>query len=511
MFLKHHPTKKQGVCTRKKLLAQLSVTIVILVTYILPAFASSTVIAISNTVNYSINPNEFNSFLFAGENITFNQPLNNSIVLNRIQGANVLNCGSCNLSIQNLSIDGGNLSVEAGNITISNGIITLSSGNVGIEGGNLTQAGGNITNSNSTLTIQGANNSSNSGNGSVAISGGNINISNGTITLTGGNVTIGSSSSLSSASITAVDFSSILSLPLVSQAYIVIENNLNMMMHGAHSRPLSHLVNEGENTFWVAGDIGRDDHGNRSGETGLAEINAGYNLGLAQFNITLGQTWANQDLAFGGRFDTDGQYVMLEAIAPISKENKLYFVIGGYGHWGESNIRRGYINGGALATSKGKVDTETYGARARLEWLDAKEMAGIQLSPYVDISYVKSHMDGYSEKDGPVLARFSGRNDDNTTLRLGFNALRPIKGTNFNLVANLEGAHAFSNSAGAISGSIAGTAFSADSTKVQDDWVKAGIGAEGVLGKGIGTIMLNGTTSSGLPNAWLAISYQMNF
>ena len=79
------------------------------------------------------------------------------------------------------------------------------------------------------------------------------------------------------------------------------------------------------------------------------------------------------------------------------------------------------------------------------------------------------------------------------------------------MVANLEAAHAFSDDAGAISGSLSGTTFNVASTQVQDDWVKAGVGAEGMVGKCKGTLMLNGTTSSGLPTAWLAASYQMNF
>ena len=62
-----------------------------------------------------------------------------------------------------------------------------------------------------------------------------------------------------------------------------------------------------------------------------------------------------------------------------------------------------------------------------------------------------------------------------------------------------------------ISGAIAGTAFNVASAKVQNNWVKAGVGAEGMIGNGKGSLMLNCTTSSGLLNAWLAASYQMNF
>jgi outer membrane autotransporter protein len=214
-------------------------------------------------------------------------------------------------------------------------------------------------------------------------------------------------------------------------------------------------------------------------------------------------------LAFGGGLNADGQYVMVESIFPISKERNIYGVVSGFGHWGESDIRRGYINGGALASSKANVDSDTYGVRARVECLDAKTVAEIAVSPYLDVSYVTSNMDGYTEKSGPVLARFSSRSDDNTTFRLGFNATRPIAGTNFSLVANAEVAHATSDETGATTGQLAGTAFRVDGTKVHQDWVKAGFGAEGMIGKGM--LMINGTSNSGLPNVWLAASYQMNF
>ena len=304
-----------------------------------------------------------------------------------------------------------------------------------------------------------------------------------------------------------------ISLQNTTETVSAIDSNINMMVYGAHSRPLSHLVAEGEKTAWVAGDIGRDDHGNRSGDTGLAEINAGYNFGPAQVNVTLGQTWANQRLAFGGNLSADGQYVMLEAIAPISQERKLYAVVSGFGHWGEADIRRGYITRGLLSASDADADSTTYGVRARVEWMDAKELLGVQLSPYADVSYVKSHVDGYTEKNGTSNASFNSRNDDNTTLRIGFNAMRPISGTAFNIVANLEAAHAFSDEIGAVSGQLAGTAFSVQGANINQDWVKAGVGVEGMVGKGKGkgSVMLNGTTTSGLPNAWLAVSYQMNF
>lgn len=377
-----------------------------------------------------------------------------------------------------------------------------------------------ISGSSNVGSLNGSNNGSNTNtsNGGTGSQGGSINLNTGgTISNTSANgsggagVNIGNNPSFANGGI--VSSTSILTIQSQAQAFSGVQNNLNMMMHGAHSRPLSHLVPAGEKTVWVAGDTGRDDHGSRSGDTGLAEINVGHNLGLAQINLTIGQTWANQSMALGGRLNADGQYLMFEAIVPILAERKLYAVLGGFGHWGNADVRRGYMNAGSVVASKGNTDTETYGVRARLEWLDSQEIAGVQLSPYADISYVKTHMDGYDEKNGPVNISFNSQKDDNTTLRLGFNAIRPISNTRFNWVANFEAAHAFNDKEAAISGAIAGTAFRVSSTSntVQNDWVKAGVGVEGIVANGKGSLMLNGTTSSGLPNAWLAASYQLSF
>lgn len=61
-------------------------------------------------------------------------------------------------------------------------------------------------------------------------------------------------------------------------------------LNGAHSRPLARRVATGKKAFWVAGDWGRDDHGSRSGDLGLAEVGLGQNFGPLQLSLSLGQT-----------------------------------------------------------------------------------------------------------------------------------------------------------------------------------------------------------------------------
>ncbi|MGY4531988.1 hypothetical protein ACVW0Y_001104 [Pseudomonas sp. TE3786] len=303
------------------------------------------------------------------------------------------------------------------------------------------------------------------------------------------------------------------SLQSTSAGVNSINNNLNLMINGAHSHPLDRLVAPGQKTFWVAGDWGRDDHGNREGSTGMAEVGVGHNLGFAQFNVSIGQTWARQNLVNDGEVKADGQYLMLESIIPLLEEHGVYATVGAFGHWGEADIRRGYINFSELDSSKASPDTQTWGLRTRLDWQNAVTLATTGVSPYVDLSYSNSHLDSYTEKGGGIPAHFDGRTDSNTEARLGFNTETPLPfAPGYNFVANLEAAHRFENHSAGVNGQIEGLfSFNLPGEDVTNDWLKAGVGVEGNVGPGKLSLMLNGTTQSEMPNFWLATSYQLAF
>ncbi len=120
-----------------------------------------------------------------------------------------------------------------------------------------------------------------------------------------------------------------------------INTNIGLLINGAHSRHMSRRVAAGEKTFWLAGDWGNDNHGSRSGETGLAEVGGGYNFGQAQLNVSIGKTWAHQDLINGGDVSSDGKYIMVTGIIPLSVNNVVYATLGGFRHWGDVGIDRG--------------------------------------------------------------------------------------------------------------------------------------------------------------------------
>ncbi|MFL9813800.1 autotransporter outer membrane beta-barrel domain-containing protein [Stutzerimonas sp. VN223-3] len=306
--------------------------------------------------------------------------------------------------------------------------------------------------------------------------------------------------------------SSVDSLISASSGINSVTSNVNVLINGAHSRPIARLVEPGKNTFWIGGDWGHDDHGERDGSNGVAEFGLGRNFGFAQINVSIGQTWAKQNLAYSGDIDADGQYVMLEAIIPVSEQHSVYATFGGFGHWGESEIRRGYIYGDALDSSRGKADTDTWGARARLDWVNALTLHKTGISPYVDFSYTNARVDGYIEKSGNAPARFDSQTDRYTEARLGFNTKTPLPIPGFDFVTNLEGAHRFEDRTAGVSGDVTGLfTFKVKGEEVTNDWVKAGAGVEGLVGPGTVSFMLNGTSRSDMPNLWIAASYQLAF
>ncbi|WP_334157932.1 autotransporter domain-containing protein [Oryzomicrobium sp.] len=282
-----------------------------------------------------------------------------------------------------------------------------------------------------------------------------------------------------------------------------------VLLNGAHSRPLMRRVAEDKNTFWLAGDWGRDDHGARDGDFGLAELGLGRNFGPVQLNVSLGQTWAKQKQVQNGRTQADGTYLLVEALLPVHGD--LWAVLGGYGHWGSAEVRRGYLNAGFQDYSSGRPDTDTWGLRGRLEWDRAWRLGRAEFSPYADLSYSESKLAAYTETGGGFPARFDARTDTATELRLGINAAKPLD-NGLTLTGVFEAAHRFEKNGAATSGQMLGLfAFNLPGKDNQQDWLRVGAGLEGNLASGKGSLFLNLTTRGETPSAWLAAAWQKAF
>lgn len=283
----------------------------------------------------------------------------------------------------------------------------------------------------------------------------------------------------------------------------------NMLIHGAHGRPLARRVAAGQKTYWLAGDWGADDHGARSGDLGLVEIGFGHHLGWGQINVSLGQTWARQHQVLNGHAETDGTYLLAEALIPV--HGNLWASLGGYGHWGEADLTRGYLNAGVQDFSSARPNVDTWGLRARLDWDHAHTVAGVGVTPYVDLSYAKARLDAYTETGGGFPAHFAARSDEATELSVGMNAAKPLA-NGMTLLGTLEAAHRFEKSGARTVGEVIGLfGFDLAGEPNRRNWLRAGIGLEGRLFDGRASLSLNVTTRGEMPNAWLAANWQKAF
>lgn len=170
---------------------------------------------------------------------------------------------------------------------------------------------------------------------------------------------------------------------------------------------------------------------------------------------------------------------------PVS--GPLWATFSGFGHWGEAGFKRGYRNAGVLDYSKGTSDVDTWGARARLDWDHAFALAAMELTPYVDLTYSEAKLAGYSESGGGFAARYDGRKDKATELRLGLNASKPIDG-GWNLLGTLEAVHRFRKAGRADfgRGDRLVRLRLRRPTNFKQDWLRGGVGVEGTLATGPG-------------------------
>ena len=283
----------------------------------------------------------------------------------------------------------------------------------------------------------------------------------------------------------------------------------NLLVNGAHGQPLARRVAAGQKTFWMAGDWGRDDHGARDGNLGLAEVGVGKNFGTVQVNVSIGQTWAKQNQVLNGHAETDGTYLLVEAMVPVKAD--LWLTVSAYGHWGDAELKRGYLNAGTQDYSQATAGVDTWGLRTRLDWDNALQVAGAGFTPYADLSYTEAKLDAYTETSGGFPARFDARMDKATELRLGVNATKPL-GYGMNLLGTLEAAHRFEKSGARTSGEVVGLfGFDLDGARNQQDWLRAAVGVGGELLGGRASLMLNATTKGEVPNYWLAANWQKAF
>jgi probable HAF family extracellular repeat protein len=284
----------------------------------------------------------------------------------------------------------------------------------------------------------------------------------------------------------------------------------DLVLHGAHSRPLARRVEPQKSCVWISGDFGRDDHQSRDGRFGLAEFGGCHRLASdLQGSISLGRSWSNQGLVFNGKSDVHATYGIAELLGRVAGNLWASGAILYQG--GSADVRRGYLNAGVQDFSRGSPDVRTAVLRLRLDWEEAARVEQATLTPYIDATYMWTRIAAYTETSGSFPARFDKRTEHATELRVGVDAAYPLR-QNTKLHARVEAAHRFDTTAASISGTVLGLFdFSLPGQGIDRDWLRGGIGFATKLGGGTLSAMLNAATSGPAPSYWLNASFQVAF
>jgi uncharacterized protein YhjY with autotransporter beta-barrel domain len=175
------------------------------------------------------------------------------------------------------------------------------------------------------------------------------------------------------------------------------------------------------------------------------------------------------------------------------------------------DIQRGYQNGGALEISSGNTDSNVWAVRLRTDWEDIYHAMGVELSPFVDLSFIKAEINGYSERLGSAPATFNASDLSSSEARIGINSLKPITNT-IALTFGIEGIYRFYQSDSSISGVLdSSTPFNIEVAGKNDTWARLSIGGVWDLSPFKLLINANASSNGQEPNSWLAANLIASF
>ena len=287
-----------------------------------------------------------------------------------------------------------------------------------------------------------------------------------------------------------------------------------LLPSGAHSLPLSRRVAPGKAGYWLAGDIGRNQSEGVAGPSGLAEVGFGRHFGPLQVNTAIGRTSARQGVDQGAPSKLDGNYVMVEALAPLfgPASRGPWVIVGGYYHSGAANVLRSYFNAGLPAVSTGNTSTRSWGVRARIEWDDAVRDKRFALSPFIQANMNQARMLGYEETGGGFPAQFDARTEKNTELHAGLNGSVLLGSSQARLIAIAEYSKRFEGSSTATAGTFPGLfGFTVPGMSLQREWHRTGLGFEAPVGEGVVSLIANSSSRRDAPSWWVAASWRTSF
>jgi len=281
-----------------------------------------------------------------------------------------------------------------------------------------------------------------------------------------------------------------------------------MVLHGLHGHPMDYRIAPGKDyAFWVGGDWGEDQHSQRDGNLGIAEIGASRVLSSSgiQLGIGLGKSWSSHDTYLGGDQEMRGEYLLGELILPAEGlGSNAWMTFTGYYHQSAADILRAYDAGLATDYSYGETDAQTWAFRARVDWENSFALAGCKFSPYVDLSFIESQVDGYSEAAGAAPAIYASRTDHSLEARAGLNMLYEIN-SSMAVTGEVGMYQQLNEKNSAVNGQASGSNFSLMMSEADDTWMIGSVGIRAITEVGTVNLRLNGTTEGSDSTAWISL------
>ncbi|MGJ8641551.1 MAG: autotransporter domain-containing protein [Opitutaceae bacterium] len=247
----------------------------------------------------------------------------------------------------------------------------------------------------------------------------------------------------------------------------------SVIMNGAHHHVLLEQNFEDKaNMTWVTGDFANYDDRDAdilTGEVGMAHdfgsnIRAGFGVGYGDLD---------QDLSYNGKQELDGHYIMAEVDYLIPDTSIILSFMSIYGAW-DTDIKRGYENGGIQDSSRGHTDVDMLSGRLRADWVDAFELLGFNFTPRIAYTLTRIETDGYTETGGGFPAHFDSMSHDAHEIRVGLTGERELT-EKTTIRGILEGVYRMDKDNEAFSGEVIGLfPFSIDGKDNNQTWMRVG-------------------------------------
>lgn len=287
----------------------------------------------------------------------------------------------------------------------------------------------------------------------------------------------------------------------------------NLALHGAHHRPLMSYDQVGQGLgLWVTGDLagygdGRDTVSG-AGEIGLYNDFTG---GRMRAGLGLGYSGQRQDLPLDGSADLDGAYLIGELNwRAVRGPDLIASLTASYGLW-NADVKRGYLNGSLVDHSEGDTEVQSASIRIKFDWQDAARLGAMRFDPYAGFTFTHTRVNGYTETNGGVPARFDTQKHDAQELRIGVAGLMAITEA-VRLRLTFEGVHRFDNDGPSLSGREVGgfgISFNIPGDDIEQDWVRGGGEVEYAINAGsMIAFSLNGSSEGQDPDISGAITFR---